>query len=85
MTKSCVFEDCRSTTRTNPELKFVSFIKPSYNLERAKEWVKRVGRLDFEVETISRNTFVCQKHFPPETTDFSYTTNLNLIPIGKLQ
>ena len=82
MVKSCVFEDCHNSTK-NTELKFVSFVKPSFDLERAKLWVKLVGRIDFEVETISQNTFVCQNHFPPDCTDFKYWTNLNLTPIGK--
>ena len=82
MGKSCVYEDCRSSSRTTPEIKFANFVKPSFNLERAKKWVKLVGRLDFEVETISGSTFVCQNHFPSDCLDLNYRTNLDLTPEG---
>ena len=79
MPKSCIFEDCHSNSRLHPNIEFAAFVKPSQDSKRAKAWVKRVARLDFEVETITKNTYVCSKHFPPGS-DLQYWTNPDLIP-----
>ena len=80
----CVFEDCTSDSRCNPELKFASFVKPSKDRARAQLWVKRVARLDFEIETITRNSYICELHFPRDS-NLQYWINPDLTPFPKGQ
>ena len=84
MTKTCVFEDCHSNSKRNPELKWASFVKPQKDLARAQLWIKNLSRLDFEVETISRDTYICELHFPPNEC-LKYWENLELTPFPRGQ
>ena len=84
MPKCCVFEDCDSNSERHPNVEFAPFVKPSQDLPRAQLWVKRVARLDFETETISKNTYVCQRHFPPGS-QLQYWNNKELTPFPKGQ
>ena len=79
MPKNCVFEDCHSNSKLHPDIEFAAFVKPSQDLNRAQAWVKRVARLDFEIETITKNSYICSKHFPPGS-DLQYWKNPDLIP-----
>ena len=62
---------------------FVRFVSPEFDPERAKLWVKKVAREDFTVEDIDRFKFICDRHFPSETLDYDYRTNLKLTPYGE--
>jgi hypothetical protein len=44
-------------------MKFLPFPKPKTNLERAKRWVHLCGRPRLKIETITRMTYICVKHF----------------------
>ena len=78
--KTCVYSSCGSDSRREKTLKFARFVKPSFDGERAEEWISRVSREDFGVKSISKYTFICEKHFVPGTVDFDYRTNPGLLP-----
>ena len=84
MVKSCVYEDCNSNSRDNPDMKWAPFVKPSKNSARAELWIKNVARLGFEVETITKDTYVCELHFAP-STNLKYWMNPDLTPFPKGQ
>ena len=78
--KNCVFKSCRSDSRMDPTLKFARFPKQSINKKLAEEWVSRVGRDDFDLNSITHYSWVCQKHFPLDTEEFDYRYNGKLVP-----
>ena len=78
--KSCVYSSCRSDSRKEKSIIFAKFVSPFDDLERAKKWAELVGRKDFGVGKITRNVFICERHFPRSTIDFDYQTNPALEP-----
>ena len=42
---------------------FFPFPKPKSKFERCKAWIKACGRKFFFITDITRNTYVCSKHF----------------------
>ena len=42
---------------------FIPFPKPKTNCEHCKAWIKACGRKIFTIDNITRNTYVCSKHF----------------------
>ena len=44
-------------------VKFFPFPKPKSKLERCKAWIKACGRKNFTINNVTRNTYVCSKHF----------------------
>jgi hypothetical protein len=64
--KHCIFGSCLSDSRRQPNIRFVRFVKPLRNPERAARWVHLCGRSDFGVEDITQNTHICEKHFAPD-------------------
>ena len=78
--KSCVFSSCRSSSKKDNSIVFAKFVSPFCDPERAKKWVKLVGRSDFTTGKITRNIFVCERHFPRSTLDYDYQTNPALEP-----
>ena len=60
---SCVYKDCSSTETRNPELKFLTFVQPRTDFQRASKWIRLIGRSDFTVESIKYSTRICQNHF----------------------
>ena len=66
--------------RKERRVRFATFVQPDEDLNRAKDWIKRVNRIDFTIEDIKINKGVCENHFPEGTTDFNYRTNPDLIP-----
>ena len=75
--KSCAFVECKKSSRNSPNLRFASFVKPSFDFQRAIRWRDIVGREDLK---ITRYTFICERHFDPGTHDLDYKTNLKLTP-----
>ena len=82
--KHCVFSDCRSDSRYYPNLKWASFVKPTktYNVKRAIRWVHLVGRSDFTISNITKDTWICEKHFPPGVV-LDWSKNVELEPFPK--
>ena len=78
--KYCVYSTCRSDSRKDKTIIFAKFVSPFDDLERAKKWVKLVGREDFGHGKITRNIFICDRHFPKSTLDYDYQTNPSLEP-----
>ena len=78
--KSCVYSSCRSDSRKDKSILFAKFVSPFDDLERAKKWVGLVGRKDFHHGKITRNIFICQRHFPKSTLDYDYQSNPALEP-----
>lgn len=69
--KHCCYGTCNSDSRyaDRPHMNgvfFIPFPKPKTNLEKCKIWIKNCGRKDFGIDRISRNTYVCSKHFVGE-------------------
>ena len=61
----CVWGTCKTDSR-RPEtgVSFIPFPKPWINLKTAKRWSFLCGRgKDFTVKHITRNTYICSKHF----------------------
>lgn len=63
--KYCSYALCKSDSRRHPDIKFVAFVKPKSDLKRAKRWIHLCGREHFDVAMITRNTYLCDKHFRP--------------------
>ena len=42
---------------------FIPFPKKKYNLEVSKRWIRLCGREDFNLEKVTRNTYICSMHF----------------------
>lgn len=76
MVKVCVYGPCTKTTKNDPELKFVSFVKPWKDSERAEKWKILCGREDLK---ITKNTWICSLHFP-QNEILDPTRNQNLEP-----
>ena len=74
--KSCAFYSCKSNSRKDPTLKWTRFVSPYNDLERYKIWFEKLKRPSYDV---TRNTYVCEKHFP-QGTDLNKLTNLELVP-----
>jgi len=74
--KSCAFYSCKSNSRKDPTLKWTRFVSPYNDLERYKIWFEKLKRPSYNV---TRNTYVCEKHFP-QGTDLNKLTNLELVP-----
>ena len=65
-------------------MKFIGFVKPSFNRARAEAWVQIVqeDRPDFTIDSIKKWTFICENHFDEKDKfDLSYITNQSLTPI----
>ena len=71
---------CRSTSRKDSEMGFARFVPPEFDLERAALWIRKLCRPEFGIGNITRFTYVCQRHFHPDTYDYDYRSNLELTP-----
>jgi hypothetical protein len=67
MPKHCCWGQCPSDSRkSDPEVVFMAFPKPKTFPNKAKRWAQMCGRgKDFNVSNITKNTYICCKHFPP--------------------
>lgn len=79
--KKCLYASCGADSRKMKDLGFARFVDPSTDRNRAQLWVEKLSRPDFTVENISRYSVLCEKHFPDDTLDFDYRTNLELTPL----
>ena len=61
----CCYGVCKSDSR-KPEdgVTFMPFPKPNKYLQIAKRWVYLCARDNFTTKKITRNTYICSKHFP---------------------
>ena len=80
MVKTCVYKSCPSSSRNDKDMGFVRFVSPEFDYERAKLWIEKVSRPDFTLEKIDRVKFICERHFPSETLDYDFRSNLDLTP-----
>ena len=80
MVRVCVFASCPSTSRKSDSIGFARFVPPSFDEKRAALWVRKVSRPDFGTKNITRFTYVCERHFHPDTFDYDYRSNLQLTP-----
>ena len=64
----CCHGVCKSDSR-KPEagVIFITFPKPWRNPGAARRWVNLCARKNFTIDNITRNTYICSKHFPAET------------------
>ena len=42
---------------------FITFPKPKRKLEKCRRWVRACGRKDFDISTVTKNTYICSRHF----------------------
>ncbi|KAI4892062.1 hypothetical protein NFI96_022369 [Prochilodus magdalenae] len=68
MVKRCVWGNCKSDTRYPDRVVgvvFYPFPKPKTNLQKCQLWIRLCGRPQqrLNTNTISKNTYVCSKHF----------------------
>ena len=68
MPKYCASGLCKNNARDNPEKKFALFVQikgRNADVERAKEWVRLMGRsaTEFTIDDIKNYTYVCEDHF----------------------
>ena len=77
----CLYNDCNSDIRLNPDLKWAEFVKPTNpnNIERASKWIDLIGRTDFTVTKINKYTYLCEKHFH-EGVNLDWRKNAELEP-----
>ena len=69
----CAWGLCKSDSKYNEKSKnskpsmvgvsFIPFPKPKTNFKRCKAWIKACGKKNFTIDNITRNTYVCSKHF----------------------
>ena len=61
----CCYGLCKSDSR-KPEANviFIPFPKPKNHLLIAKRWVHLCARDNLTIKNITRNTYICSKHFP---------------------
>ena len=81
----CFFKNCKSHSDKHPDKVFVPFVKPVTDIKRCKRWIQLSGRL-VDVDKISRNTYLCNDHFPPdEVLDWRKNAKLDPIPLHRLK
>lgn len=83
--KFCVWFGCNSSSRPKKNGQFfngkwVNFVKPSVDKQRANQWVKIMKRADFGLNNIKKHTYLCDKHFPPNV-NLRWWENTTLTPI----
>ena len=81
MVKSCIFANCLNNSKSQPQLLFHPFVKPSLEPERAKKWLEIANRGDLSLKNINKHSYVCHKHFLPDLYDYNWQTNKILEPI----
>ena len=95
-TKHRCWDECKSDSRypdklpkSLKELKesgkkfFISFPKPSQDIEKCKRWLVACSREFFTVKNITRNTYICALHWPGEkcpTAEFPDPLKASLSP-----
>ena len=74
--RSCAFFSCNSNSKKDPTLQWAKFVPSTIDQERHEKWFKQLKRPSYPV---TKNTYVCQKHFPTNA-DLKYWTNPDLMP-----
>lgn len=67
MVKTCASGVCHNNNKKNPEKIFALFVQiqgRGADIDRAKKWVHLMGRANFDIENVTRQTYVCEDHFP---------------------
>jgi hypothetical protein len=60
----CCWGTCVSDSRYREEgVTFIPFPKPKSFPKQAKKWIVLCGRKNFKVRNITKNTYICSKHF----------------------
>ena len=67
----CAHGTCKSNGRKSPELRWATFPKKSVDENRARRWVELMHCEGFTIDSITKNTYVCELHFPPNV-DLDY-------------
>lgn len=67
-TKICVYKHCNSDSRQSDKAHmqgvfFLPFPKAKSNFEKCEKWINWLGREDYPIERVNRNTYLCSKHF----------------------
>lgn len=66
--KHCACGDCRSDNRYSFKenmqgVDFVKFSSKHTDVDRCKKWFKACGRANFTLDKVTRDTYICTKHF----------------------
>ena len=66
--KYCCYGDCKSDSRKAREkfmlgVKWVLFPQRKTQLEKCKRWVRACSRQNWDEMDVTRNTYICSKHF----------------------
>ena len=87
MPTKCFFKNCKSISdKNNKDKVFVPFVKPKTDLKRCVRWLQLSGRIPYSIDRISRNTYLCNDHFPPdEILDWRKNAKLDPIPLHRLK
>jgi hypothetical protein len=64
MVKHCAFGTCNVDSRSHPYVPFIPFVKPWKDNPRAARWAHLCGREGFSVSQITKDTYICSRHFP---------------------
>ena len=89
MPKYCASGLCKNNARDNPEKKFALFVQikgRNADVERAKEWVRLMGRsaTEFTIDYIKNYTYVCEDHFDKDVElDYRKVSSLINLTIKK--
>lgn len=61
----CSYRDCSSTSKSKKgkTLKYYPFPKPKTNRARCLLWLELCGNENVNLTNISKNTYICEKHF----------------------
>ena len=73
----CSHGKCNNGARKKPYIRFVAIPPKKSYPERAKKWVELMNRKDFTVDSITKNTKLCELHFP-EGVDLDHWKNESL-------
>ena len=86
MPTKCFFKNCKSISTKHTDKVFVPFVKPKSDIKRCIRWLQLSGRIPFSIDRISRNTYLCNDHFPPdEVLDWRKNAKLDPIPLHRLK
>ena len=86
MPTKCFFKNCKSISDKHKDKVFVPFVKPKTDLKRCVRWLQLSGRIPYSIDRISRNTYLCNDHFPPnEVLDWKKNAKLDPIPLHRLK
>ena len=68
MGKRCAYGLCKSDSRYSHKdhmkgVFFIPFVKPLRHRAKCERWINACNRVNFSVDNINRNTYVCSLHF----------------------